>query len=77
MAVNPTELDAIVALVTSATPAGIIGIGWWLEYRERRRLQRVLESFFIPFARNTQGIMRAMNKTIGGSDVYDSGDDED
>lgn len=46
--------------------AAIMGVMWWLERKERIRLQRVLEGYLLPMAQNTQRVMRSMHKVIMG-----------
>lgn len=64
------DIAAFVDLVQKAGAAGaaIMAVMWWLERKERIRLQRVLEGYLLPMAQTTQRVMRSMHKVITGND---------
>lgn len=64
------DITAFIDLVQKAGAAGaaIMAVMWWLERKERIRLQRVLEGYLLPMAQTTQRVMRSMHKVITGDD---------
>lgn len=64
------DISAFVDIVQKggAGGAAIMAVMWWLERKERIRLQRVLEGYLLPMAQTTQRVMRSMHKVITGDD---------
>lgn len=71
------SLDALVQLVTTAGPATILALMWYLEYKERKRLQSVIESYFIPTMVRTEQVLRNLRRVVAGELSGKEGDDDD
>lgn len=47
---------------------GVFAFMWWIERKERLRLQRVLEGYLMPMVEQTQRIMRSVRRVVADGD---------
>lgn len=64
------SFDQIITLLGAGSPFSIMVLMWWLERKERIRLQGVVEGF-LPTARSLARTSRALTKVMGAPDGED------
>jgi hypothetical protein len=67
------DFSTLIDIVRQAGAGGclIFGMMWWLERKERLRLQRIVESYLVTFETTLPRVIRSMNRVIGGADGDD------
>lgn len=69
-------LSELVGIIKTAGPTGILAVWLYFEIKERKRLQRLMESVLIPMMSRHTKLIHTMNRMFGNERSSGSDDDE-
>lgn len=62
------SLVQVLDIISKIGVTGLLALMWWMERKERLRLQRILEGYLMPMVENAAKAMRGVRKAVTGGD---------